>query len=110
MTKMLIAVVATAAALSGTAHAADAAKAKQLAQKYNCLACHAEDKKLVGPSYKEVAAKYKGDKNALATLTKKVKTGGSGVWGPVPMPANAAVSDADLKTVVEWVLAGAPAK
>ncbi len=74
------------------------------------MGCHQVDKKLVGPAYKDVAAKYKGDKNALATLTKKVKTGGSGVWGPVPMPANAGVSDADVKTVVEWVLAGAPAK
>ncbi|SOZ58471.1 sulfite oxidation cytochrome c subunit 551/552 [Cupriavidus taiwanensis] len=93
-----------------SAHAVDAAKAQEIANKNACMGCHQVDKKLVGPSYKEVAAKYKGDKNALATLSKKVKSGGSGVWGPVPMPANAALSDADLKTVVEWVLAGAPAK
>ena len=91
--------------------AAPAAFASQeLAQKKNCMACHAVDKKLVGPAYKDVAAKYKGDKGALAKLSAKVKNGGSGVWGPVPMPANAAVSDADIKTVVEWILAGAPAK
>lgn len=95
---------------AASAHAVDAAKAQEIASKNACLGCHQVDKKLVGPSYKDVAAKYKGDKNALATLSKKVKGGGAGVWGPVPMPANAAISDADLKTVVEWVLAGAPAK
>ncbi|CAN7527177.1 Cytochrome c-552 [compost metagenome] len=108
MKQFVIAALMFGAAAS--AHAVDAAKAQEIANKNACMGCHQVDKKLVGPSYKEVAAKYKGDKNALATLTKKVKSGGSGVWGPVPMPANAAVSDADLKTVVEWVLAGAPAK
>ncbi|QQX84243.1 c-type cytochrome [Cupriavidus necator] len=108
MKQFVIAALMLGAAAS--AHAVDAAKAQEIANKNACMGCHQVDKKLVGPSYKEVAAKYKGDKNALATLTKKVKSGGSGVWGPVPMPANAAVSDADLKTVVEWVLAGAPAK
>ena len=105
MKKMLIA-VATAAGvlLGGTANAApDAAKAKQLAQKYNCLACHAEDKKLVGPAYKEVAKKYKGDAGAEAKLIGKVKAGGSGVWGAIPMPPNN-VPDADIKTLVEWIL------
>ncbi|MBF6986436.1 c-type cytochrome [Cupriavidus sp. IK-TO18] len=108
MKQFVIAALMLAAAAS--AHAVDAAKAQEIANKNACMGCHQVDKKLVGPSYKEVAAKYKGDKNALATLSKKVKSGGSGVWGPVPMPANAAISDADLKTVVEWVLAGAPAK
>ncbi|WP_316151817.1 c-type cytochrome [Cupriavidus sp. BIC8F] len=108
MKQFVIAALMLGAAAS--AHAVDAAKAQEIANKNACMGCHQVDKKLVGPSYKEVAAKYKGDKNALATLTKKVKSGGSGVWGPVPMPANAAVSDADLKTVVEWVLAGSPAK
>jgi cytochrome c len=105
MKKMLIA-VATAAGvlLGGTANAAvDAAKAKQLAQKYNCLACHAEDKKLVGPAYKEVAKKYKGDAGAEAKLEGKVKAGGSGVWGAIPMPPNN-VPDADIKVLVEWIL------
>ena len=74
-----------------------------LALKYNCQACHAVDKKLVGPSLKDVAAKYAGDKGALAKLEKKVKAGGSGVWGAIPMPPNN-VPDADLKTLVEWIL------
>jgi cytochrome c len=95
---------------AASANAVDAVKAQQIANMNACLGCHQVDKKLVGPSYKDVAAKYKGDKNALATLSKKVKGGGAGVWGPVPMPANPSISDADLKTVVEWVLAGAPAK
>ena len=69
------------------------------------MSCHAVDKKLVGPGYKEVAAKYKGDKTAEAKLVEKVKKGGAGVWGPIPMPANAQVSDADVKTLVKWVLA-----
>jgi len=105
MKKMLIAVATAAGVLLGsTAHAAvDAAKAKQLAQKYNCLACHAEDKKLVGPAYKDVAKKYKGDAGAEARLIAKVKAGGSGVWGAIPMPPNN-VPDADVKTLVEWVL------
>ena len=75
-----------------------------LATKYNCQACHTVDKKLVGPSYKEVAAKYAGDASAPAKLQQKVKNGGSGVWGQIPMPPNN-VPDADLKTLVEWILA-----
>ena len=80
------------------------AAATQLLTKYNCQACHTVDKKLVGPSYKEVAAKYAGDGTALAKLEQKVKNGGTGVWGAIPMPPNA-VPDADLKTLVEWILA-----
>lgn len=78
-----------------------------LAQKSGCMACHGVDKKIVGPGYKEVAAKYKGDKGAEAKLTEKVIKGGVGAWGQVPMPAkggNAAVSDADIKTLVKWIL------
>ena len=75
-----------------------------LLKKYNCTACHAVDKKLVGPAYKEVAKKYKGDKGAAAKLVQKVKKGGSGVWGPIPMPPNPAVSDADLKKMVDYIL------
>ncbi|TWG79502.1 cytochrome c [Cupriavidus gilardii J11] len=109
MKQFVIAALMLAGAAS--AHAAvDAAKAQQIATKNACMGCHQVDKKLVGPSYKDVAAKYKGDKNAMAYLSKKVKGGGAGVWGPVPMPANPTISDADLQTVLEWVLAGAPAK
>ena len=75
-----------------------------LAQKNSCLACHQVDKKVVGPAYKDVAAKYKGDKTAEAKLVKKVKEGGKGVWGEIPMPPNAQVSDADIKTIVHWIL------
>ncbi len=78
-----------------------------LAKKSNCMACHQVDKKLVGPSYQEVAKKYAGDKTAEAKLAEKVKKGGSGVWGPVPMAPNPQISDADLKTLVKWILAGA---
>jgi len=76
----------------------------ELAQKSQCMLCHAVDKKLVGPAYKEVAAKYKGDATAEAKLIEKVKKGGSGVWGQVPMPPNTAVKDDDIKTLVKWVL------
>ena len=75
-----------------------------LAQKKNCMACHATDKKLVGPAYKEVAAKYAGQKDAVAKLTDKVMKGGTGVWGQVPMPANPQVTAAEAKTLVTWVL------
>ena len=69
-----------------------------------CAACHAVDKKIVGPAYQDVAAKYKDDKDASAKLAQKVKTGGSGVWGQVPMPPNAAVPDEDVKALVGWIL------
>jgi len=75
-----------------------------LAEKKNCMACHAVDKKLVGPSYKDVAAKYAGQKDAADKLTVKVMKGGAGVWGPVPMPANPQVSEAEAKLLVQWVL------
>jgi cytochrome c len=68
------------------------------------MACHATDKKLVGPSYKDVAAKYAGQKDAVDKLAQKVVKGGAGVWGPVPMPANAQVSEAEAKQLVQWVL------
>ena len=81
-----------------------AAASEELAKKHNCLACHAVDKKIVGPAYKEVAAKYRGDKAAEAMLFDKVKKGGVGVWGQIPMPPNATVPDADIKALVKWVL------
>ena len=77
----------------------------QLATAKNCMACHAVDKKLVGPSYKEVATKYAGQKDAAAKLETKILKGGSGVWGPVPMPANAQVSPDEAKKLVAWILA-----
>ena len=77
----------------------------QLATSKNCMACHAVEKKLVGPSYKDVAAKYAGQADAVEKLTVKVMKGGSGVWGPVPMPANAQVSADEAKKLVAWILA-----
>ena len=76
----------------------------ELHKKYACTACHADDKKLVGPAYKEVAAKYKGDKDAVKKLSEKVRKGGTGVWGQIPMPPNPTPTDAELKSMVEAVL------
>ncbi|MFZ6816772.1 c-type cytochrome [Undibacterium sp. Ji22W] len=76
-----------------------------LTKKNNCMNCHGVDKKIVGPAFKDVAKKYKGNADAVALLSKKVKDGGSGVWGPIPMSPNKAVSDADIKVMVEYVLA-----
>src|SRR5215813_13724889 len=81
-----------------------AAGEEALLAKYNCQACHTVDKKLVGPAYKEVAAKYAGDAAAPAKLAQKIKNGGTGAWGAIPMPPNN-VPDADLRTMVEWILA-----
>jgi len=86
------------------AGAGNALAQEALAKKYNCLACHTVDKKVIGPAYKDVAAKYKGDKGAEARLVAKVKNGGSGVWGQIPMPPNPAVPDGDVKALVKWVL------
>lgn len=88
-----------AAMASGSALAnADLAKAK------NCMACHSIDNKVVGPAYKDVAKKYAGQKDAEDKLVQKVMKGGSGVWGAVPMPANAQVSEAEARTLVKWIL------
>ena len=87
------------------AAAAPAFADQALATAKNCMACHAVDKKLVGPSYKEVAAKYASDKTAVDKLAKKIVAGGSGVWGAVPMPANAQVNEAESKKLAAWVLA-----
>jgi cytochrome c len=103
--RVLIAAAGAALAFAaGSAPAADAAKAEALLKQHNCTQCHGLDKKILGPAYKDVAAKYKGQKDAHAMLTKRVKAGSKGVWGPVPMPPNAAVSDADIKTMVDYVL------
>lgn len=96
--------IALTIAFAGLTVAIPAQANEALAKKNACMACHAIDKKLVGPSFKDIAAKYRGDKNAEAMLADKVKKGGSGVWGQVPMPPNAAVAEADIKTLVKWVL------
>ncbi len=106
MTRSLTIRLALVAAAAATV-AAPASAGVEMAKKYNCTACHAVDKKLVGPAYKDVAAKYKGDAAAATKLAEKVKKGGSGVYGPVPMPPNPNVPDADIKALVDWILAGA---
>ncbi len=99
MKKALLAAAVGLGVVSGAAFAsADLAKAK------NCLACHTADKKLVGPSYKDIAAKYAKDKDAATKLAKKIREGGVGVWGQVPMPANPQVSEAEAQTLAKWVL------
>jgi cytochrome c len=100
MKRSLMLFVAASTLLAGSAFAQeDLAKAK------NCMACHAVANKLVGPAYKDVAAKYAGQKGAEDKLVQKVIKGGSGVWGPVPMPANPQVSEAEARSLVKWVLA-----
>lgn len=101
--KSIIVNMAVAAGLmvAGSAMAADM---PDVAKKNNCVACHAIDKKVVGPSWKDIAAKYKGDATAAAKLSDKIKKGGSGVWGSMPMPANPKVSDADMKEMVTFIL------
>lgn len=93
----LFAAVSLVAASPAFANA-DLAKAK------NCLACHAPDKKLIGPAYKEVAAKYASDKDAASKLAQKIRAGGVGNWGQIPMPANPQVSAAEAETLAKWVL------
>ena len=77
---------------------------QELAQKKNCMACHAIAQKVIGPPYKEVAAKYAGQADAVARLSQKVMKGGSGVWGVVPMPANPQVNEAEARQIVQWIL------
>ena len=102
MKKILLATLAaTASLMVATPALADL----KLATDKNCMACHAVDKKLVGPSYKDVAAKYAGQKDAADKLAAKIVKGGSGVWGAIPMPANAQVNAAEAKTLATWVLA-----
>ncbi|QOY93734.1 c-type cytochrome [Massilia sp. UMI-21] len=95
---LLLCVVMSAFASTGAYAQADLAKAK------NCMACHAVANKLVGPAYKDVAAKYAGQKGAEDKLVQKVIKGGAGVWGPVPMPANPQVSEAEARSLVKWVM------
>lgn len=98
-------------AVSIQAHAAvDAARAMALAGKNACMGCHAVSRKLVGPSYDDVTARYKNDPAAVPKLTVKVLKGGAGVWGMIPMPSHPGMSQADAQTVVEWIMAGSPQK
>ncbi|MGH8832804.1 MAG: c-type cytochrome [Polaromonas sp.] len=101
MKRILLAIASVAA---GFAVSTPALADLQLATAKNCMACHAVDKKLVGPSYKDVAAKYAGQKDAVDKLAAKVIKGGSGVWGPVPMPANPQVSPDEAKKLAAWIL------
>ncbi|HQA11531.1 MAG: c-type cytochrome [Zoogloea sp.] len=90
----------------GVMVAAPAVASEEIIKKARCVACHAVDQKRIGPAYKEVAAKYKGQADAVAVLSAKVRAGGSGVWGQIPMTPNGPdkISDADLKTAIEWIL------
>ncbi len=97
-----LALLLTALFTTTAAQAQDAAK---LAQEKACMACHQIDKKVVGPSFKEIAARYAGQKDAEAKLAKKVREGGSGVWGQVPMPPNTTVTEKDALALVKWILA-----
>jgi cytochrome c len=99
--------IATALIAAGVLASAPAMADMALAKKSNCMACHMVDKKMVGPSYQDVAKKYAGDANAAKNLAAKVKAGGKGVWGQIPMPPNANVKDADIEKLVKWILAGA---
>jgi cytochrome c len=102
---MKIAAAFVAVSMLLVASVAVADELEDMMKKNGCSACHAEDKKVIGPSYKDVSAKYKGDAGAVAKLSEKVKKGGSGVWGPIPMPPNTQVADADVKKMVELILA-----
>lgn len=93
---------------SATAMAAPDQAITAILTKNNCLACHAVDKKIVGPAYRDVGAKFKDDPNAEALLVGKIKNGSAGTWGPVPMPPNLGISEEDAQQVVEWILTGAP--
>lgn len=97
--KRTLMIMASLAVLSAPALADEA-----LAKSKNCLACHAVDKKLVGPSYKDIAKKYAGDAKAVDMLATKIQKGGAGVWGAIPMPANPQVSDAEAKKLSAWIL------
>lgn len=97
--KRALLIMAAMATLSAPALANEA-----LAKSKNCMACHAADKKLVGPSYKSVAQKYAGDAKAVDMLTTKIIKGGSGVWGAIPMPANPQVTQAEARTLATWIM------
>ncbi len=102
ITRNLLALIAIGACLP--AWAADETAALDIAKKNGCLACHGMETKMVGPSWRDVGKKYAGDAEAENKLVTKVKKGGKGVWGQVPMPPNVTVKDADVRTLVAFVL------
>ncbi|MBS2128301.1 c-type cytochrome [Burkholderia thailandensis] len=106
----VIAIAAFGGAMTAAPAYADVGDGLRVARGNACMGCHAVDRKLVGPSFQQIAERYKNDKQAVPKLVKKVKDGGSGVWGAIPMPAHPRMSDADVRSVVQWVLAGAPSK
>jgi cytochrome c len=101
MKRSMLLVLTAGVLASNAALAADPA---DLAKSKNCLACHSVQNKMIGPAYKDVAAKYAGQKDAEDKLVQKVLKGGSGTWGAVPMPANTQVSEAEAHTLVKWIL------
>ena len=101
MKTLVTSLIVSAGLLAG---AGNVFASEALAKKYNCLTCHALDKRMIGPSYTEVAAKYKADAGAESKLIAKIKNGGGGTWGQVFMPPNSAVPEADIKILVKWVL------
>ena len=103
----LIKLVAPVLIAAGLMASAPAMANLDLAKKSNCMSCHAVDKKMVGPAYQEVAKKYAGNADAVKMLAAKVKAGGKGTWGAIPMPPNPNVKDPDIETLVKWILAGA---
>jgi cytochrome c len=98
--------LAPALVLAAAAIAAPAQASLQLAQKHACVACHQAERKLVGPAYAEIAKRYAGQANAVAQLAESIRKGGSGKWGPVPMPAQPNLTEAEARTLAEWVLGG----
>jgi cytochrome c len=106
---VFFAALAVALAASATpVYAVDGQAALAIATKNNCLACHAVDSMVVGPAYRDIAKKYQGDASAPDKLFSKVRNGGTGVWGQVAMPPNPGIGDADLQTVIAWILAVVP--
>ncbi len=99
--------IASVLIAAGLVAASPAQANMELAKKSNCMACHAVDKKMVGPAYLDVAKKYAGDKDAAKALAAKIKAGSKGVWGQIPMPPNPNLKDADAEALAKWVLAGA---
>ncbi|MCX5591788.1 c-type cytochrome [Alcaligenes endophyticus] len=108
LTHLLACIPLACLGFAAQAEEVDFAKVNEILKANACLACHTVDNKVVGPAYKDVAAKYKGDPANAELLAKHIREGSSGVWGPVPMPPQAHLSDENLKTVVSWIMAGAP--
>jgi cytochrome c len=108
MKKITFCFVAIALSMTQTAFAQSNQAAAALANQSGCMTCHKAEGKLVGPGFQEIAEKYKNQPEALDTLMQKVKKGGSGVWGRIPMPAHPQLSDESLNTLVSWILRGAP--